>query len=156
MISLESVRASYKTKTGAHVIDDDSARSFVELIEHGISLDCILEILTGFTDTYSSSNIEDNRRGAAVRKLIRCEIVRRSALFCALLGVNRIILSPFGYDRRFDSMKYAKTWLELHGYSKLEKSIYRDCFQAWIKKESVAKIQKMPDGKFLVQEVKIV
>ena len=126
MISLESVRASYKTKTGAHVIDDDSARSFVELIEHGISLDCILEILTGFTDTYSSSNIEDNRRGAAVRKLIRCEIVRRSALFCALLGVNRIILSPFGYDRRFDKQKDAVLWLELSGYSKLEKSIYRD------------------------------
>ena len=156
MIYLESVRASYKTKTGAHVIDDDSARSFVELIEHGISLDCILEILMGFTDTYSSSNIEDNRRGAAVRKLIRNKIVRESALFCALLGVNRIMLAPFGDDRRFDKQKDAVLWLELSGYSKLARGEYRDCVSAWSKQSSVAKIQKMPSGKFLVQEFKIV
>jgi hypothetical protein len=91
----------------------------------------------------------------AIDRLIRCEIVRRSALFCTLLGVKQIVLAGFN-DVKFDSKKYAKTWLELHGYSKLEKSIYRDCFQAWIGKDRVAKVQKMPSGKFLVQEFKIV
>ena len=156
MICLESVRANYKTKTGAHVIDDDSARSFVALIEHGVSLDCVLEILTGFTDTYSNSDIEDNGRGAAVRKLIRNKIVRESALFCALLGVKRILLAPYGLDRKFDKQKDAILWLELCGYSKLPRGEYRDCVSAWIKKESVAKVQKLPSGKFLVQEFKIV
>jgi hypothetical protein len=65
------------------------------------------------------------------------------------------VLAGFN-DVKFDSMKYAKTWLELHGYSRLTKSQYRDCVQAWIKKESVAKVQSLPSGKFLVQEFKIV
>ena len=156
MICLESVRASYKTKTGAHVIDDDSARSFVALIEHGVSLDCVLEILMGCTSTYSNSDINESRRAMAVQKLIRNKIVRESALFCALLGVGRILLAPYGLGRKFDKQKDAILWLELCGYSKLPRGEYRDCVSAWTKQSSVAKIQKMPSGKFLVQEFKIV
>ena len=137
-------------------ISDQSAHDFVKMIEAGGSIECVIEIMAGLYSTYDVDIREQTKRAMAIDRLIRCEIVRRSALFCALLGVNRIILSPFGYDRRFDKQKDAVLWLELSGYSKLEKSIYRDCFQAWIKKESVAKIQKMPDGKFLVQEFKIV
>ena len=156
MICLESVRDSYKTKTRAHIIDDDSARAFVELIERGVSLDCVLEILMGCTSTYSNSDINESRRALAVQKLIRNKIVRESALFCALLGVGRILLAQYGLDRKFDKQKDAILWLELCGYSKLPRGEYRDCVSAWIKKESVAKVQKLPSGKFLVQEFKIV
>ena len=83
------------------------------------------------------------------------EIVRRSSLFCTLLGVKRIVLAGFN-DVKFDTLKAMKLWLELKGYSRLTRSQYRDCYQAWIGKDSVAKVQKMPSGKFLVQEFKIV
>ena len=65
------------------------------------------------------------------------------------------MLAEFNKER-FDTIKDAGLWLELHGYSKLSRHQYRDCVQAWIKKESVAKVQKLPSGKFLVQEFKIV
>ena len=66
------------------------------------------------------------------------------------------MLVPFGDDRKFDKQKDAILWLELCGYSKLPRGEYRDCVSAWTKQSSVAKIQKMPSGKFLVQEFKIV
>ena len=47
-------------------------------------------------------------------------------------------------DARFDDLKSAGLWLQLHGYSKLSRHQYRDCIQAWIKKESVAKVQSLP------------
>ena len=56
----------------------------------------------------------------------------------------------------FYDMRSAEMWLQLHGYSKLSRHQYRDCVSAWIKKESVAKVQNLPSGKFLVQEFKIV
>ena len=59
-------------------------------------------------------------------------------------------------DAKFDNLAYAGLWLQLHGYSMLSRHQYRDCIQAWIKKESVAKVQSLPSGKFLVQEFKIV
>ena len=59
-------------------------------------------------------------------------------------------------DVKFDDMKSAGMWLQLHGYSKLSRHQYRDCIQAWIRKETVAKVQELPSGKFLVQEFKIV
>lgn len=59
-------------------------------------------------------------------------------------------------DAKFGDLKSASLWLQLHGYSKLSRHQYRDCYQAWIGKDSIAKVQKMPSGKFLVQEFKIV
>lgn len=59
-------------------------------------------------------------------------------------------------DAKFDNLAYAGLWLELHGYSQLPRKQYTDCIQAWCKNQSVAKIQKMVSGKFLVQEFKIV
>ena len=66
-----------------------------------------------------------------------------------------MMLAEFN-DAKFDDLKNAGLWLQLHGYSKLSRHQYRDCIQAWIKKESVAKVQSLPSGKFLVQEFKIV
>lgn len=57
-------------------------------------------------------------------------------------------------DAKFDDLKSAVLWLELSSYSKLARGEYRDCVSAWTKQSSVAKIQKMPSGKFLVQEFK--
>ena len=155
MISLEEIRARYKRGTHSKFITEESAKDFVSMIEAGMSLDSVIEIMSGLNSTRSDSTLDAVKRQDVIAKLARSDIVRRSALFCALLGVKQIVLAGFN-DVKFDSMKYAKTWLELHGYSKLEKSIYRDCFQAWIGKDRVAKVQKMPSGKFLVQEFKIV
>lgn len=136
-------------------ISDASAHDFVAMIEHGMSIDAVIEMLSGNRNTYGSSNNESQARQKYMAKLIRNEIVRRSALFCALLGVKRIMLAEFN-DVKFDDMKSAGLWLQLHGYSKLSRHQYRDCIQAWIRKETVAKVQALPSGKFLVQEFKIV
>ena len=65
------------------------------------------------------------------------------------------MLAEFNHVK-FDNLAYAGLWLQLHGYSKLSRHQYRDCIQAWIKKESAAKVQSLPSDKFLVQEFKIV
>ena len=152
MICVKQIADGYRNK---REISDEDARNFVKMIEHGISIDCVIEILAGNRSTYRSSNNESQARQEHMGKLIRNEIVRRSALFCALLGVKRIMLAEFN-DAKFDDMKSAGMWLQLHGYSKLSRHQYRDCVQAWIKKETVAKVQALPSGKFLVQEFKIV
>ncbi len=156
MICVSSASKRYKRKKFSHEIDDKSARLFVDIVEHGGSIECVIEIMTGLINTYAISSLDSSEKSEAVQKLVRNKIVRESALFCALLGVNRIMLAPFGDDRRFDKQKDAVLWLELSGYCKLARGEYRDCVSAWTKQSSVAKIQKMPSGKFLVQEFKIV
>ena len=152
MICIKQIADGYRNK---REISDEDARNFVRMVEHGLSIDSVIEIMAGKRCTYSNSDSSFSRRSWYIGKLIRNEIVRRSALFCELLGVRRIMLAEFN-DAKFDDLKSAGLWLQLHGYSKLSRHQYRDCIQAWIKKESVAKIQKMPSGKFLVQEFKIV
>lgn len=152
MICVKQIADGYRNK---REIGDDDARNFVKMIEHGMSLDSVIEIMAGKRNTYGLSNNEAQARQEYMAKLIRNEIVRRSALFCVLLGVKRIMLAEFN-DAKFDELKSAELWLQLHGYSKLSRHQYRDCVSAWIKKESVAKVQKLPSGKFLVQEFKIV
>ena len=152
MICVNQIADSYRNK---REISDDDARNFVRMIEHGMSLDSVIEIMAGKRCTHITSTNEAQARQEYMAKLIRNEIVRQSALFCALLGVKRIMLAEFN-DSKFDELKIAELWLQLHGYSKLSRHQYRDCIQAWIKKESVAKVQKLPSGKFLVQDFKIV
>lgn len=152
MICVKQIADGYRNK---REISNEDAQNFVKMVEHGMSIDSVIEILAGNRNTYGSSNNESQARQEYMAKLIRNEIVRRSALFCALLGVKRIMLAEFN-DVKFDDMKSAGMWLELHGYSKLSRHQYRDCAQAWIKKETVAKVQALPSGKFLVQEFKIV
>ena len=152
MICVKQIADGYRNK---REISDEDARNFVKMIERGMSVDSVIEILAGNRSTYRSSNNESQARQEYMAKLIRNEIVRRSALFCVLLGVKRIMLAEFN-DVKFDDMKSAEMWLQLHGYSKLSRHQYRDCIQAWIKKETVAKVQALPSGKFLVQEFKIV
>lgn len=148
MISISDVVARYKH---SREISDTSARDFVAMIEHGMSIDAVIEIMLSADNC--SHDVKDH--ALVKNKLIRNPIIRESALFCALLGVKQIMLAEFN-DVKFDNLAYAGLWLELHGYSKLSRHQYRDCIQAWIKKETVAKVQALPSGKFLVQEFKIV
>ena len=152
MIYVKQIADGYRNK---REISDDDARNFVRMVEHGLSIDSVIEIMAGKRCTYSNSDSVFSRRGWYLSKLIRNETVRQSALFCALLGVKRIMLAELN-GAKFDDLKNSGLWLELHGYSKLSRHQYRDCIQAWIKKESVAKVQSLPSGKFLVQEFKIV
>ena len=152
MICVKQIADGYRNK---REISDEDARNFVRMVEHGMSIDSVIEIMAGKRCTYSNSDSSFSRRSWYIGKLIRNEAVRQSALFCALLGVKQIVLAGFN-DVKFDTLKAMKLWLELKGYSRLTRSQYRDCYQAWIRKDSVAKVQKMPSGKFLVQEFKIV
>ena len=152
MICVKQIADGYRNK---REISDNDARDFVAMIEHGMSIDAVIEII-------SSSMTKNNKKSHDVKhyaltkgKLIRNPIIRESALFCALLGVKQIMLAEFN-DAKFDNLAYAGLWLELHGYSKLSRHQYTDCVQAWIRKETVAKVQSLPSGKFLVQEFKIV
>ena len=151
-ISISDVVARYRH---SREISDDSARDFVAMIEHGLSIDAVIDIMSHAMTANCKHSHDIKYFALAKNKLIRNPIIRESALFCALLGVKRIMLAEFN-DAKFDNLAYAGLWLELHGYSKLSRHQYRDCIQAWIKKESVAKVQSLPSGKFLVQEFKIV
>ena len=151
-ISISDVVARYRH---SREISEESARDFVAMIEHGLSIDAVIDIMS-HAMTANCKQSHDIKYHALVKnKLIRNQIIRESALFCALLGVKRIMLAEFN-DAKFDSLDHAVLWLELHGYSKLSRHQYTDCIQAWIRKETVAKVQALPSGKFLVQEFKIV
>ncbi len=56
---------------------------------------------------------------------------------------------------KLDSMEKAEAWLSFAGYSKLSTNRYKDFIQAWTSNNSVAKVQKIPSGKYLIQEFKI-
>ena len=151
-ISISDVVARYHHN---REISDDSARDFVAMIEHGLSIDAVIDIMSHAMTANCKQSHDIKHFALAKNKLIRNPIIRESALFCALLGVKQIMLAEFN-DAKFDSLDHAVLWLELHGYSKLSRHQYTDCDYAWIKKESVAKVQSLPSGKFLVQEFKIV
>ena len=147
-ISISDVVARYRH---SREISEESARDFVAMIELGMSIDAVIEIMLSAANC--SHDVKDHAH--VKNKLIRNKIIRESALFCKLLGVKQIMLAEFN-DVKFDNLAYAGLWLQLHGYSKLSRHQYTDCAQAWIRKETVAKVQALPSGKFLVQEFKIV
>lgn len=152
MICIKQIADGYRNK---REISDDDARNFVRMVEHGLSIDSVIEIISHAINGNSRLTHDVKHYALTKGKLIRNPIIRESALFCALLGVKRIMLAEFN-DAKFDNLAYAGLWLQLHGYSKLSRHQYRDCIQAWIRKETVAKVQALPSGKFLVQEFKIV
>lgn len=152
MVSISDVVARYRH---SREISEESARDFVAMIERGISIDAVIDIMSHAMTANCKQSHDIKHFALAKNKLIRNPIIRESALFCALLGVKQIMLAEFN-DAKFDNLAYAGLWLELHGYSKLSRHQYRDCIQAWIRKETVAKVQALPSGKFLVQEFKIV
>lgn len=152
MICVKQIADGYRNK---REISDDDARNFVRMVEHGLSIDSVIEIISHAINGNSRWTHDVKHYALTKGKLIRNPIIRESALFCMLLGVKQIMLAEFN-DAKFDNLAYAGLWLELHGYSKLSRHQYTDCDYAWIKKESVAKVQSLPSGKFLVQEFKIV
>jgi hypothetical protein len=98
MISLEEIRARYKRGDHSMHISDQSAHDFVKIIEAGGSIECVIEIMTGLYSTYDVDIREQTKRAMAIDRLIRCEIVRRSALFCAFNDCTFVlILSPISY-----------------------------------------------------------
>ena len=151
-ISISDVVARYHH---SREISDGSARDFVAMIEHGLSIDAVIDIMSHAMTANCKQSHDIKHYALAKNKLIRNQIIRESALFCALLEVRQIMLAEFNHVK-FDDLKSAELWLQLHGYSQLPRKQYTDCVQAWCKNQSVAKIQKMVSGKFLVQEFKIV
>ena len=69
MICVSSASKRYKRKKFSHEIDDKSARLFVDIVEHGGSIECVIEIMTGLTNTYANSSLDANKKSAAVQKL---------------------------------------------------------------------------------------
>lgn len=84
MMRLSSVRQRYLSGSSRGKISDDSARDFIYMVEHGISIDTIIEIM----------NCNDNEGGGwkfrLTKKLISNPLIRQNELFCVLLGVKSI------------------------------------------------------------------
>lgn len=63
-------------------LDDDTARQFVDAVECGLSIDAVIEIMS----TYRN----DVHKEAEIKRFINNDIVRRSAVCCAALGIRSI------------------------------------------------------------------
>ena len=155
MININEIRRRYRREKYSRYISDQAAFDFIELIDAGESIDTIFEIMDGVRETRFDDGINNQLRRSYASKLIRSPIVRTSALFCALLGVDQQVLAEFNRIKT-SNIREAEVWLQINGYAMLRFKKYTDCIQAWSKPNSVAKVQKLPSGKFLVQEFKIV
>ena len=78
MIEICKVYDHFKAKKH---LDDDSARLFVEAIEHGLSVDAVIEIMSkdkcgGVKDRYE------------IKRFLDSDIVRKSPVCCASFGIK--------------------------------------------------------------------
>ena len=76
MICISQSAESYKHKKHSRRVADDDARLFVSMIERGLSLDAVIETMTGVSNTHVDSVIDARARQACVSKLIKSHIVR--------------------------------------------------------------------------------
>ena len=67
-------------------IPDDTALSFVYMLNQGISIDALVESML------PTQNINSCHREAMLKRLCRNKYLRNSELFCLLAGVKRIPL----------------------------------------------------------------
>ena len=122
MICISQSAESYKHKKHSRRVADDDARLFVSMIERGLGLDAVIEIMTGVSNTHVDSVIDARARQACVSKLIKSHIVRESGLFCALLGVNRIMLAEFkrvkahSHTLKTFTIHRVKFWIHIYYY----------------------------------------
>jgi len=79
MIEICKLQESYKAKK---ILDDDMAIRFVEAVEHGLSIDGVLEIMCGNS---KSKTIEFE-----TKRLLNSKIIRSNPICCAALGVRCI------------------------------------------------------------------
>lgn len=77
MIEICKLRESYEHKKR---LDDDIARQFVDAVEHGLSVDCVIEIMSDFDKT-QSKNWE-------IKRFLNSDIVRQSSVCCAAFGIK--------------------------------------------------------------------
>lgn len=63
-------------------LDDDTARQFVDAVECGLSIDAVIEIMADYRNGVNKE-IE-------IKRFINNDIVRRSAVCCAALGIRSL------------------------------------------------------------------
>lgn len=68
-------------------IPDDAAFNFVYMLEHGISIDALIDTII------KAHRYSDMQRKEGVKILCRNKYLRNSELFCVLVGVRRIPLA---------------------------------------------------------------
>ena len=66
MICVSESAESYKHKKHSRRVADDDARLFVSMIERGLSLDAVIEIMTGVSNTHVDSVIDARSRQACI------------------------------------------------------------------------------------------
>ena len=71
---------SYKQAGYTREIPDDVAYDLVYMVEHGVSIDAVLDVVRDKKRKQSMSFV--------INKLCRNTIIRSSNLFCALMGVK--------------------------------------------------------------------
>lgn len=123
MMRLSSVKQRYLAGSSRSKISYDSARDFIYMVEHGISIDTIIELMN-CNDTEG-----DGWKFRLTKKLIGNPLIRQNELFCVLLGVKSIkpksangkkilTLVEISEHKR---MSHCITELEIEGYKKTSK-----------------------------------
>jgi len=83
-MKLSDVRARYIAGQSRGKISDDSARDFIYMINQGLSVDTIIDLM----------DVNDNEGGGCwernKKKLTGNPLIRQHELFCLLLGVRLI------------------------------------------------------------------
>jgi len=137
-MKLSDVRARYIAGQSRGKISDDSARDFIYMINQGLSVDTIIDLM----------DVNDNEGGGCIernkKKLTSNPLIRQHELFCLLLGVRLIKPVNSGKNLKLigvsehKRMKECITELEVDGYRKTskgyEKSRYeKNGFVAYVK-----------------------
>ena len=91
MIEICKLKESFKHN---RMLDDGMAEKFVELMEHGLSIDAVIEIMTSKIDYHADAVIQ---REYEIKRLLKSKVIRRSPVACAMLGVKCIADYEYGY-----------------------------------------------------------
>ena len=91
MIEICKLKESFEHK---RILDDETAEKFVELMEHGGSVDVVIDIMF----TGNEQNIDNStNRECEIKRLLKNKVIRRSPVACAMLGVKCVSDYDYGY-----------------------------------------------------------
>lgn len=91
MIEICKLKESFEHN---RILDDETAEKFVELIEHGASVDAVIEIMMSDLEYHPDSTVQ---REYEIKRLLKSKVIRRSPVACAMLGVKCVSDYDYGY-----------------------------------------------------------
>jgi len=86
MLKVKEIADNYKFSP---VVSNEDAAIFIDMVERGMSIDAVIEMMSSARSECSAGGLA---RRYHMKRLARNKLIRQSPLFCALLGVNVLIL----------------------------------------------------------------